>query len=170
MFFRIPRGDQMSVLLPQWPDKLETESTAHACQTSESTVGNLWNILGHWIRWLMVCGTNKTTCPLWQCECFQTGWVDKLLTHVSVGYANYLVLLHWRALNLMAFSKRSTVKCKHVCVCVCAYGCVCAQGCLVSNSNQIASRGSERTASGHLHGFLFPFPSLSSSSSFFFQG
>lgn len=42
------------------PDRLEMDSTARACQTQESTGGNLWNILGRWVHWLMIRGTNRS--------------------------------------------------------------------------------------------------------------
>lgn len=85
--------DSQSVLFPQcnlWPDRLEMESTTHACQILKSTAGSLWNIMGHWIHWLMICGTNrkriKPSCPLQRCVCFKRGRVGQLQTSVSVFY------------------------------------------------------------------------------------
>lgn len=98
----------------------------------------------------MICGTKRDgTQPHVHCGTEYVAKDDESSNYRCIGCLGVCVMqtirsycsLQLRALNLMALSKRSTVKWitwSHVClvcVCICAYVCVCVYTFTVSNSS-----------------------------------
>ena len=118
------------VLFPGCTVARQIRDGSHCTRMSSVKGRSLGNIMDHWLRWLMSLGTNRNgvkTRLLWRRACFRRKWVSQFQMSVFTQSIGSSWSLLWIAINLMAFSKSSTVTwiiCKHGCafilVCFCA--------------------------------------------------